>query len=71
MKIAYPFKTGQGSVTTGSAISPAGVWYTTGSTFQAVTNRDEFDVVFACAGNAQNQISVDNVRIKPFDGNAF
>ena len=58
-------------MTTGSAISPAGVWYTTGSTFQAVSNRDAFDVVFACTGNAQNRISVDDVRIRPFAGNAF
>lgn len=30
IKVEYPFKDTRGSVTTGSAISPAGVWYTTG-----------------------------------------
>ena len=33
ISIQYPYKTARGSVTTGSAISPAGVWYTTGIFF--------------------------------------
>lgn len=69
--IKYPFKTTQGSVTTGSNIGPAGVWQTTGSTFQAVSSADVFYVVFTCSNGANDKISVDNVKIVPFSGNAF
>ena len=69
--IKYPFKDTQGSVTTGSGLSPAGIWYTTGSTFQAVSAADRFDVVFTCRSGANNRISVDNVKVAPYKGNAY
>ena len=73
ISIRYPYKTTTGSVTTGSGISGevAGVWYTTGSTFQAVSSADPFSIVFSCSNGANNRISVDNVKIVPFAGNAF
>ncbi|KAG7009010.1 hypothetical protein G7Y79_00003g008780 [Physcia stellaris] len=71
ISIQYPYKTTRGSVTTGSAISPAGVWYTTGATFQAVSSSDRLDIVFSCGDRANNRISVDNVKVAPFNGNAF
>ena len=33
MMIEYPFQDARGSVTIGGAISPAGIWYTTGMSF--------------------------------------
>jgi len=69
--IEYPFKDTRGSVTTGSAISPAGQWYTTGGTFQAVSSADVFKAIFACSDGVSNNISLDNVKIEPFAGNAF
>lgn len=73
LSIRYPFKTTTGSVTTGSGTSGivAGSWYTTGSTFQAVSSADPFSIVFSCSNGANNRISVDNVNILPFNGNAF
>ncbi|KAL8797579.1 MAG: hypothetical protein Q9195_000396 [Heterodermia aff. obscurata] len=71
ISINYPYKTTRGSVTTGSAISPAGVWYTTGATFQAVSSADQLNIVFSCANRANDKISVDNVKVAPFNGNAF
>lgn len=71
ISIQYPFKTGVGSVTTGSAIGSAGVWYTTGSTFQAVSSASALNIVFSCSNSASNFIYVDNVKVKPFSGNAY
>ncbi|KAI9791731.1 MAG: hypothetical protein M1816_003541 [Peltula sp. TS41687] len=71
IKIDYPYKTIRGSVTTPSNISPPGYWYTTSGTFQAVTNADQFNVVFSCSAGTSNKIGLDNVRIEPFAGNAF
>lgn len=71
IKIEYPYKDVRGSVTTGSAISPAGQWYTTGSTFQAVSSADRFDVVFSCSNGVSNKVSLDSVNILPYEGNAF
>lgn len=71
--IRYPYKTTTGSVTGGSGISGivAGSWYTSGATFQAVSSADQFSIVFSCSNGANNRISVDNVKILPFNGNAF
>lgn len=71
ISLQYPYKTTTGSVTTGSALSPAGVWYTTGATFQAVSSADPLKIVFSCSDGANNRISVDNVKVAPFNGNAF
>ena len=71
VKIQYPFKDGVGSVTTGSAIGPAGVWSTTGSFFQAVSSASKLDIVFSCTGGASDNIDVDRVQVKLFNGNAF
>ena len=73
LKIEYPFQNGVGSVTTGSAtpgLSP-GVWSSTGGTFQAVGASSLLSVVFRCENGAHNLISVDNVRVKEFNGNAY
>ena len=73
ISIRYPFKDTTGSVTTGSAtpgLTP-GVWSTTGSFFQAVSSADPFSIVFSCSNGEHNRISVDNVKIQPFAGNAF
>lgn len=68
VSIQYPYKNTIGSVTTGSAIGPAGKWSTIGF-FQARSTADPFYVVFRCSNGANNGISVDNVVIKPFVGN--
>ncbi|KAL9019293.1 MAG: hypothetical protein Q9185_003468 [Variospora sp. 1 TL-2023] len=74
ISVRYPFKNTIGSVTTGSGtpgISP-GVWYQTGSTFQAVSSADTLSFVFSCDGSGvRNRISLDNVVVKPYAGNAF
>ena len=41
------------------------------STFQAVSNSDRLDIVFSCTNRAKYKISVDNVKVKRFNGNAF
>ena len=73
LSIRYPYKTTTGSVTTGSGIAggTAGNWYTTAATFQAVSSADPFSIVFSCANGANDRISVDNVKIAPYAGNAF
>lgn len=42
-----------------------------GATFQAVSSADRLDIVFSCNNRANDKISVDNVKIAPFNGNAF
>ncbi|MCJ1403356.1 hypothetical protein MMC11_006579 [Xylographa trunciseda] len=73
ISVQYPYKTGVGSVTTGSGISgeQAGVWYTTVATFQAVSSADPLSIVFSCSNSVHNLISVDRVKVAPFSGNAF
>ncbi|KAL8748152.1 MAG: hypothetical protein Q9190_000047 [Brigantiaea leucoxantha] len=71
VKIEYPYKTTTGSVTVGSALGVPGVWYTTGSTFQAVSTADPLRIVFGCNGNANDRISVDNVKVALYNGNAY
>lgn len=71
--IQYPFQNTLGSVTTGSGIpgiSP-GVWSQTGSFFQAVSTSSKLSILFRCSGNAHNLISVDNVKVLLFNGNAY
>lgn len=73
IKLEYPYKTTVGSVTTGSAtpgIAP-GVWSMTGSTFQAVSANSLLSVVFHCEQRAHNHISVDNIKVKEYAGNAY
>lgn len=49
-----------------------GLWYQTGSTFQAVSGADKLSFVFRCDGSGvHNLISLDNVKVKPYAGNAF
>lgn len=69
--IEYPYKDIRGSVTTPSAVSPPGQWSFTGSTFQAVSSADPFKILFRCSSGVSNKISVDNVKIEPYAGNAF
>ena len=45
--------------------------YLAGATFQAVSSSDRLDIVFSCGDRANNRISVDNVKVAPFNGNAF
>lgn len=73
LSIQYPYKTTTGSVTTGSNIAggTAGNWHTTAATFQAVSSADPFSIVFRCFNGANDRISVDNVKIAPYAGNAF
>ena len=73
LSIRYPYKTTTGSVTTGSDIAggTAGNWYTTAATFQAVSSTDRFSIVFSCSNGKNDRISVDNVKIAPYAGNAF
>lgn len=73
LSIRYPYKTTTGGVTTGSGIAggTAGNWYTTAATFQAVSSADPFSIVFSCSNGANDRISVDNVKIAPYAGNAF
>lgn len=73
IKIEYPYKTTVGSVTTGSATSglTPGVWATTGSFFQAVSTNSLLSIVFLCQNAAHNLISVDNVKVQLFNGNAY
>ena len=71
VKVQYPFKDSVGSVTTGSGISPAGSWYTTGGFFQAVAKKSRLDFIFSCSGGASNNIGLDNVKVKLFNGNAY
>lgn len=71
LKVEYPYKTTVGSVTVNSGLGVPGTWYTTGSTFQAVSNADILRIIFGCNGGATVQISVDNVKVVPFNGNAF
>ncbi|MCJ1330908.1 hypothetical protein MMC10_007595 [Thelotrema lepadinum] len=71
--IQYPYKTGIGSVITGSGTAgvSAGVWYTTGGLFQAVSAASTLSIVFSCSNNADNYIYVDNVKVAPYAGNAY
>ncbi|KAL8922702.1 MAG: hypothetical protein Q9208_005015 [Pyrenodesmia sp. 3 TL-2023] len=76
LSLQYPYKDTIGSVTTGSATpgTTPGQWSQTGSTFQAVSNADKLSFVFRCEGvgvSVNNFISVDNVKVAPFAGNAF
>lgn len=74
ISVQYPFKDTIGSVTTGSGISglTPGVWNKGGATFQAVSSADKLSYVFKCEGRGvRNVISLDNVVVKPFAGNAF
>ncbi|KAL9601794.1 MAG: hypothetical protein Q9219_002284 [cf. Caloplaca sp. 3 TL-2023] len=72
--IQYPFKTTLGSVTTGSGtpgITP-GIWYQTGSIFQAVSTASKLSILFRCNGQGvRNLISVDNVKVMLYAGNAY
>ncbi|KAI4205957.1 MAG: hypothetical protein LQ350_000142 [Teloschistes chrysophthalmus] len=73
VRLQYPFKTSVGSVTTYSAtpgLTP-NVWSTTGSTFQAVGTSSLLQFFLQCGNNEHNFISVDNVRVKEFAGNAY
>ncbi|KAL8903272.1 MAG: hypothetical protein Q9207_004041 [Kuettlingeria erythrocarpa] len=74
ISVQYPFQNTIGSVTTGSGtpgITP-GLWYQTGGTFQAVSNADKLSFVFRCDGSGvHNLISLDNVKVAPYAGNAF
>ncbi len=69
----YPYKTQQGSITTGSGIPglEAGVWSRTVGFFQAVTTQDLVEVHFRCEQNARNFISVDRFLVQPYQGNVF
>lgn len=71
--VRYPYKDTKGSVTTPSGVAggEAGSWYTTAAFFQAVSRADLFEIVFSCSNGASNRISVDNVNIAQFNGNAF
>ncbi|KAL8836621.1 MAG: hypothetical protein Q9170_002844 [Blastenia crenularia] len=72
--IVYPFKTGVGSVTTGSGTSGVtpGVWYQTGSIFQAVSTASKLSIQFRCNGaGVHDLISVDNVKVALYAGNAY
>ena len=73
ISIQYPFKNGVGSVTTGSGIGGQlpGVWYTTGATFQAVSDASTLNIVFSCSNNEHNFIYVDNVKVQRYAGNAY
>ena len=71
VRIEYPYKTTSGSVTVGSGLGTPGVWYQTGSFFQAVSSSSLFRIVFGCNGSANDKISVDNVKVALFNGNAY
>ena len=73
ISLQYPYKNTIGSVTTGSATpgTTPGVWFQTAGTFQAVSSADTLSFVFRCEQAAHNLMSVDNVKVKPFNGNAF
>lgn len=75
LQINYPYKTIRGSVTVSSGVDGQipGQWYVQGLVgfFQAVSNADLFNMVFSCSNGANDRISVDNVLIKPFAGNAY
>ncbi|KAL9610102.1 MAG: hypothetical protein Q9167_005181 [Letrouitia subvulpina] len=71
LKVEYPFQTSGGSVTVPSGFATPGVWGTTGSFFQAVSDADNLIIVFNCNNNEPNTISVDNVKVKRFNGNAY
>ncbi|KAI4105996.1 MAG: hypothetical protein L6R37_002457 [Teloschistes peruensis] len=73
VRLQYPFKTGVGSVTTYSAtpgLTP-NVWSTTGSVFQAVSTSSLLQFFLQCGNRERNFISVDNVKVKEFAGNAY
>ena len=73
LAVVYPFKTGVGSVTTSSAtpgLTP-GVWSTTGGFFQAVSSSSLLNFVFRCDNQERNKISLDNVKVNLFNGNAY
>ncbi|KAL9105564.1 MAG: hypothetical protein Q9187_008686, partial [Circinaria calcarea] len=67
LAVRYPYKTTTGSVITGSGLNVAGEWRTTASTFQAVSSADQFSIAFSCRNGASNRISVDNIKILPFN----
>ncbi|KAI4160088.1 MAG: hypothetical protein LQ342_006039 [Letrouitia transgressa] len=71
LRLEYPFQTSVGSVTVPSGLGTPGVWYTTGSTFQSVSpDADRLRIIFNC-NDATNRISVDNVKVELFNGNAY
>ncbi|KAL8665592.1 MAG: hypothetical protein Q9202_002096 [Teloschistes flavicans] len=73
VRLQYPFKTGVGSVTTYSAtpgLTP-NVWSTTGSIFQAVSTSSLLQFILQCGNREHNFISVDNVKVKEYAGNAY
>ncbi len=71
--IKYPYKTTQGSVTAPDNVggTTAGQWTITASTFQAVSAADVFYVVFTCSNGVSDRVSVDNVLIRSYAGNAY
>ena len=73
ISIQYPYKTGIGSVTTSSGLAgeSAGVWYTTGGLFQAVSSASTLNIVFSCSNGERNYIYVDNVKVVPYSGNVY
>ncbi|KAL8717216.1 MAG: hypothetical protein Q9225_005524 [Loekoesia sp. 1 TL-2023] len=73
ISLQYPYKNTIGSVTTGSATpgTTPGVWSRTAGTFQAVSSADVLSFVFRCQQSAHNLMSVDNVKVAPFSGNAY
>ncbi|CAD6581526.1 MAG: hypothetical protein ASARMPRED_000637 [Alectoria sarmentosa] len=71
IKIAYPYKTTTGSVTTSSNFYTPGVWERTWNAFQAVSNADVVTIVLACTSGQSNVYEVDNVNITYYPGNAF
>ena len=71
IKIAYPYKTTTGSVTTSSNLWTPGVWERTWNAFQAVSNADVVTIVLACTSGQSNVYEVDNVNVAYYAGNAF
>ncbi|MCJ1478246.1 hypothetical protein MMC13_006923 [Lambiella insularis] len=71
ISVQYPYKTGTGSVTIGSGVGSAGVWYSLGALFQAVSSASPLNIVFSCTNSARNYIYVDNVKVVVYSGSAY
>ncbi|KAL8925451.1 MAG: hypothetical protein Q9208_003543 [Pyrenodesmia sp. 3 TL-2023] len=73
LAVVYPFQERVGSVTTPSAtpgLTP-GVWSTTGGLFQAVGAKSLLQFIFRCDNRERNKISLDNVKVTLYSGNAY
>ena len=71
--LIYPAGTKQASTITGNQDEGvvAGQWAQTGALFQGVSDSGLLSLVLKCGARGKSAIGVDNVVVKPYDGDVF